>query len=91
LKYNHIKLNLTLCSIWAKEANKNKIENCVGSRRRYKNFGAGKGWWPELEARLYLCFKEVRARGVCVSEKCFKAEALVLYPVVFKYSVQTPS
>ena len=56
---------------WTKEVNKTKIENCLGARSTYKIFGAGKGWWPELEARLYQWFKEVRARGGCVSEKCF--------------------
>ena len=76
---------------WAKEADKTKINNCIGTRSTYKIFGTGKGWWPELEARLYQWFKEVRARGGCVSENCFKNEALVLYPIVYKNSVDTPS
>ena len=38
---------------WAKEANKTKINNCIGTRSTYKIFGTGKGWWPELEVRLY--------------------------------------
>ena len=54
---------------WAKEANKTKINNCIGTRSTYKIFGTGKGWWPELEVRLYQWFKEVRARGGCVCEK----------------------
>ena len=58
---------------WTKVENKKKIENCIGARNTYKISGAGKGWWPELETALYQWYKDVRARGGCVSDKCFKA------------------
>ncbi len=76
---------------WAKEANKTKINNFIGTRSTNKTFDTRKGWWPELEARLYQWFKEVRARGGCVSGNCFKTEASVLYPIFYKNSVDTPS
>ena len=35
---------------WAKETNKTKINNCIGTRSTYKIFDTRKGWWLELEA-----------------------------------------
>ena len=76
---------------WAKEINKNKIENCTGARGTYTIHAANQGWWPELETQLYQWFKYIRARGGCVSEKCFKTQALLLYPEIYKKSVDIPS
>ena len=70
--------------------NKNKILNCVGARSTFKISTTDKGWWPELESSLYQWYKEVRSRGGCVSGKCLKAQALLLFPDVYKNSVDIP-
>ena len=53
-------------------------------------FGTDKGRWSGLEASHYQWYKDVRSRGGCVSGKCLKTQALVLFPDVYKNYVDIP-
>ena len=48
-----VNIDRRIIGTWAKEANKNKIENCVEARTTFKIYGTDKDWWPELEANPY--------------------------------------
>ncbi len=68
---------------WAKPANKEKILNVVGKRNTFRIDGGNKSWWPELENALFNWFKQQRQKGACVSDSCFKLQALSIFDDIY--------
>ena len=70
---------------WAKV--ETKINDTTHKRSTFKVFSDVKGWWPELENKLFDWFKQKRNEGACVSGKCLQSQAKVFYADIYRNSV----
>jgi hypothetical protein len=58
--------------------------NVVGKRHTFRIDNGNKSWWPELENELFVWFKQQRQKGACVSDRCFKVQATVIFDEIYR-------